>query len=82
MAASDATRPRLTFVSDKPTHTWHSAVQYIDFCVENPHKMVVDQRYTTGYVDFETNPKRTKIYLSSHSDDSGWAGIYLHQVRK
>ena len=64
----------------KPKHTWNSAVQYIDFCIENPHEMAVERRYTTENVEFETNLKKNKIYLSTHSDDVGWAGIYLHQV--
>ncbi len=79
---ADAALPKFKFLSEKPKHTWNSSVQFIDFCVENAHKMLVDLRYSTGYMEFETNPKRNKIYLSTHSDDSGWAGIYLHQVRK
>lgn len=79
--ADATTAPRFNFLSEKPKHTWNSAVQYIDFCVENPHRMVVDERYTTGYMEFETNLKQNRLYLSTHSDSSGWAGIYLHQVR-
>lgn len=81
MASSSSIAPtKFKLLSDKPKHTWNSAVQYIDFCIENPHEMAVERRYTTESVEFETNLKRNKLYLSTHADDVGWAGIYLHQV--
>jgi hypothetical protein len=71
--------PKLIFYSEKPKATWNAAVQFIDFYIENPHKIVNEMRFTSKYVGFETNHKRSKIFLSTHATH-GAAGIFVNHV--
>ena len=72
--------PKIIFHSEKPQATWNSAVQFIDFCIENPHKIVDDVRYSSRHVDFETNHKRGRIFLTMVTTH-GVVGVYVNHVK-
>ncbi len=63
-----------------------TGVQYVDFCIENPHKILANgDKYTTNQMEFDTNPKHNKIFLSTHANKQesvagDTVGIYVNQV--
>ena len=84
--ADTTVQPKISFLTDRPRSTWNTAVQYVDFCIENPHKIMANgEKFTTNQMEFDTNPKHNKIFLSAHANKQEsvageTAGIYVNQV--
>ena len=71
--------PKIILDSESPKSTWNSAVQFIDFYIKNPHKIVNEVRFMSKHIEFETNHKRSQIYISTHATN-GTAGIFVNHV--
>ena len=50
---ADATLPKITFLTDTPLSHWNSAVNYVDFHIENAHNAVANTKYFTKHMEFE-----------------------------
>jgi hypothetical protein len=71
--------PRIVFTSDKPRPTWNSEVHFIEFCIENPHRMADNAKYSSRHIEFEGNPRLSKIFLSVNVANSS-IGVFVNQV--
>jgi hypothetical protein len=77
---ADPTLPKIVILSENPLSTWNSAVQYFEFCFENPNNTIPGQWYYSASVPFEIGSMKTSVNLCAYEYEAE-IKIYVQQAR-